>query len=222
MQGRAHATNEAHEMPDGDPLEQYRRKRDFTRTPEPSGEAGGLSAGTPVFTVQKHDASRLHYDVRLEVDGVLVSWAVPKGPSLDPSEKRLAVMTEDHPLEYARFEGTIPEGEYGAGTVLLWDYGWWEPDVAWTRGTGGGQDAAAAGEGTAAALEAGELKFILHGEKLRGSWVLVQMKGRGDKNWLLIKHRDEHARPKSDIEAEAPLSVATGRDLPQIAREETP
>jgi bifunctional non-homologous end joining protein LigD len=204
-----------------DPLEEYRRKRDFSRTPEPSGDESATSLERPLFTIQKHDASRLHYDLRLEIDGVLVSWAVPKGPSLDPAEKRLAVMTEDHPLGYGRFEGTIPEGEYGGGTVLLWDFGWWEPDLVWAKEAGDKKDRLLADEGPAAAVKAGELKFVLHGEKLRGSWVLVQMKGRGDKNWLLIKHRDDHARAGSDIESEAPLSVATGRDLPQIAQDDT-
>ena len=204
-------------MPEHDPLELYREKRDFTRTSEPAGGETSPSPERPIFTVQKHDASRLHYDLRLEIDGVLVSWAVPKGPSLDPAEKRLAVMTEDHPLDYARFEGVIPAGEYGGGTVLLWDYGWWEPDLDWAKSAGGKKALVLANEGPAAAMAAGELKFVLHGEKLSGSWVLVKMKGRGDKNWLLIKHHDDAARPASDIENEAPLSVATGRDLPAIA-----
>lgn len=205
-------------MPERDPLEEYRQKRDFARTPEPSGAAARPSPDRPIFTVQKHDASRLHYDLRLEIDGVLVSWAVPKGPSLDPAEKRLAVMTEDHPLDYARFEGTIPADEYGGGTVLLWDYGWWEPDLERSAAGSGKKPDVLREHGPRAAVEAGELKAVLYGKKLRGSWALVQMKGRGDKNWLLIKHRDEYARRGSDIEAEAPLSVATGRDLDEIAR----
>jgi bifunctional non-homologous end joining protein LigD len=162
--------------------------------------------------VQKHAASSLHYDFRLESAGVLKSWAVPKGPSLDPADKRLAVMTEDHPLEYAHFEGAIPEGEYGGGTVLLWDVGWWEPDLAWIE--------AAKDHGPTdpvAALALGELKFVLHGKKLTGSWALVQMKGRGEKNWLLIKHRDDAARPGTSIVDEAPDSVATGRSLEEIS-----
>ncbi len=202
-------------------LAEYRSKRDFTRTAEPAGgdrarqEPGGQSDSRRSFVVQKHDASSLHYDFRLELDGVLKSWAVPKGPSLDPADKRLAVMTEDHPLQYATFEGVIPQGEYGGGTVLVWDNGWWEPDLAWI----------AAVKGTpptdpAAALAKGELKLVLHGAKLTGSWALVQMKGRGEKNWLLIKHRDEAARPGAKVVEEAPDSVATGRSLEQVADQE--
>ncbi|MBN1320966.1 MAG: hypothetical protein JXA87_09000 [Thermoleophilia bacterium] len=223
-------------------LAEYQRRRDFTRTTEPAGGGAAAHVETPehpVFVVQKHAASSLHYDLRLELGGVLKSWAVPKGPSLDPADKRLAVMTEDHPLEYAAFEGIIPEGEYGGGTVMVWDFGWWEPDLAWmetaksreraaaaqpeevpaTRGTakaGARQAAAAAAE---AALAQGELKFIIHGQKLTGSWAFVQMKNRGEKNWLLIKHRDVGARPGSSVTSEAPDSVATGRPMEQIALE---
>jgi bifunctional non-homologous end joining protein LigD len=224
--------------PDSDPAEalaEYRRRRDFSRTSEPAGGEAAPAPERPVFTVQKHAASSLHYDVRLELDGVLKSWAVPKGPSLDPADKRLAVMTEDHPLEYAAFEGTIPEGEYGGGTVLLWDFGWWEPDLTWmkeaahTRRAGAPAQAAGgtmnspdgaerfAGVDLQAALAKGELKFILHGHKLSGSWALVQMKGRGEKNWLLLKHRDDSARPGLSIIQEAPDSVLTGRRLDEIA-----
>jgi bifunctional non-homologous end joining protein LigD len=223
--------------PDIDPadaLVEYRRRRDFSRTSEPAGGEAAPAAERPVFTVQKHAASSLHYDFRLELDGVLKSWAVPKGPSLDPADKRLAVMTEDHPLEYAAFEGTIPEGEYGGGTVLLWDFGWWEPDVAWMKeaarkdrknaAVGTAQDPATSQQGGGqsaaldlhAALAKGELKFILHGHKLSGSWALVQMKGRGEKNWLLLKHRDERARPGASVIEEAPNSVLTGRTLDEI------
>lgn len=214
-------------------LAEYHRRRDFTRTAEPAGDkpaSRGETPDHPLFVVQKHAASRLHYDLRLEMGGVLKSWAVPKGPSLDPADRRLAVMTEDHPLEYAAFEGTIPEGEYGGGTVMLWDFGWWEPDLAWmeTAKKGHGRDAAAAeseqpiaspavGE---AALASGDLKLIIHGQKLTGSWALVQMKGRGENNWLLLKHRDEAARPGADITSEAPDSVATGRSLDEIAADE--
>ena len=202
-------------------LSDYRRKRDFARTGEPAGggsaREGGDSAARPVFVIQKHDASRLHYDLRLELDGVLKSWAVPKGPSLDPADKRLAVMVEDHPLEYAGFEGTIPEGEYGAGTVLLWDQGWWEPDLEAMKPTRAQASKQNEAVDPAAALADGALKFVLHGKKLKGSWALAQMKGRGDKNWLLIKHRDEAARPGSDIVGEAPDSVASGRSLEQIS-----
>jgi bifunctional non-homologous end joining protein LigD len=175
-------------------LDVYHRKRDFRRTPEPAGgtttDAGGR------YAVQRHAARRLHYDLRLELDGVLKSWAVPKGPSLDPAEKRLAVHVEDHPLEYGDFEGTIPAGEYGAGEVVLWDRGRWTP-VGDAR------------EG----YRRGKLKFVLHGEKLRGGWTLARMGGRageGGKNWLLLKERDVEARPatEGDIVAERPESVA--------------
>jgi len=201
--------------PAAEALAEYRRRRDFLRTAEPAGgevASGAEAPEHPVFVVQKHAASSLHYDLRLELGGVLKSWAVPKGPSLDPADKRLAMRVEDHPLEYAAFEGTIPKGEYGGGTVLLWDFGWWEPDLAWMK--------SAKGHGPTdpeAALAAGELKFIIHGQKLGGSWALVQMKGRGDKNWLLLKHRDEMARPGTSIVSDAPDSVATGRSLDQIA-----
>ena len=188
-------------------LREYRRKRDFGRTPEPAGSVPKRRAKTkPSFVVQKHAARRLHYDFRLELDGVLKSWAVPKGPSLDPQAKRLAVHVEDHPIEYGGFEGVIPRHEYGGGTVMLWDRGWWEP-----------VDDAAVG------YAKGNLKFILHGDKLRGKWALVRMKSRrdGDKadNWLLIKERDGEARPGSDdaVVRDETRSVATGRDMPAIA-----
>src|SRR5579862_3991081 len=163
-------------------LSRYRSKRDFTRTAEPSGSARIPKSVRLRFVIQKHAARRLHYDLRLELDGVFKSWAVTRGPSLDPADKRLAVEVEDHPLDYGDFEGTIPTGEYGGGTVQLWDRGYWEPIGDPHR-----------------ALAAGDFKFELAGERLHGSWVLVRM--RGDKyggkrtNWLLIKHRDEFARP---------------------------
>jgi len=170
-------------------LEEYRTKRNFTKTPEPDGSrakpARRKSGGKPgrrYFCVQKHLASHLHYDFRLEHNGVLLSWAVPKGPSLNPKDKRLAMRVEDHPLEYGDFEGVIPEG-YGAGIVMLWDRGTWEPQV----------------EDVDAALDKGELKFILHGVKLKGSWVLVRTRSSPigangqSRSWLLIKHRDEWA-----------------------------
>jgi bifunctional non-homologous end joining protein LigD len=201
--------------PEQEHLAEYRQKRDFARTAEPAGGDPAPSATSPprpVFVVQKHAASSLHYDFRLELDGVLKSWAVPKGPSLDPADKRLAVMTEDHPLEYATFEGVIPEGEYGGGTVLVWDTGWWEPDLAWAK------DAKEAGPtDPAVSVAKGELKLVLHGSKLTGSWALVQMKGRGEKNWLLIKHRDEAARPGTNLVEEAPDSAVTGKSLEQVA-----
>jgi bifunctional non-homologous end joining protein LigD len=185
-------------------LKEYKRKRDFKKTPEPAGEKARSAPGRQ-FVIQKHAASRLHYDFRLELDGTLKSWAVPKGPSLDPSVKSLAVQVEDHPLEYATFEGVIPKGEYGGGTVMVWDRGTWEPEEDATKG-----------------FKSGRLKFKLHGEKLEGSWALVRMGGRagdGGKNWLLIKHRDEAAKPvaKFDVLKREPRSVVTNRDLDEIA-----
>ena len=162
-------------------LAKYRSKRDFEKTQEPSGATAVRKAEYPRFVIQKHDASRLHYDLRLEHDGVFKSWAVTKGPSLDPKDKRLAVEVEDHPLDYGDFEGTIPKGEYGGGTVMLWDRGFWLPE-----GT----------DDIDAALRKGELKFVLAGDKLQGGWVLVRLKNDRDgsgkrNNWLLIKHKDE-------------------------------
>jgi bifunctional non-homologous end joining protein LigD len=191
-------------------LREYRQKRDFAKTPEPAGAAGkarrqGKAPARLGYVIQKHAARRLHYDFRLELDGVLKSWAVPKGPSLDPKEKRLAVEVEDHPLEYGDFEGVIPRGEYGGGTVMLWDRGWWEP----------------VGD-PAAGFAKGDFKFVIHGEKLQGKWVLVRLKRRdGEKatNWLLIKERDALAEPGSGdavVERE-PMSIASGREMTAIA-----
>ena len=182
----------------------YRKKRDFEKTAEPSGDRPVKPSKQRRFVIQKHDASHLHYDLRLEFDGVFKSWAVTKGPSLDPHDKRLAVEVEDHPLDYGDFEGTIPKGQYGGGTVQLWDRGYWESDDP-EKG-----------------FRKGDLKFTLHGDKLHGSWVLVRMRAdrNGGKrtNWLLIKHRDEYAREGSanDI-LEADWSVASGRTMDQIA-----
>jgi len=183
-------------------LEDYRKKRDFSRTPEPAGEA--RPAAGSAYCIQKHAASRLHYDFRLELDGVLLSWAVPKGPSFDPREKRLAMRVEDHPVEYGSFEGVIPEGEYGAGAVVLWDRGTWEPVVD-----------------PGLALKKGELKFHLHGEKLAGKWALVRIKGDDPKAWLLVKDRDEHARTPDQLEivSARPESVVSGRGLAEVAAE---
>jgi bifunctional non-homologous end joining protein LigD len=195
------------------PLDEYTRKRDFSTTPEP---AGGRRRRSPAgrsprfFCVQKHLASHLHYDFRLEHDGVLLSWAVPKGPALDPATRRLAMRVEDHPLEYGEFEGVIPSG-YGAGIVMLWDRGTWVPEV----------------EDVDAALRKGDLKMTLHGYKLKGSWVLVRTRGRsgggpgGDRSWLLIKHRDDWAGPV-DIATFAPLSVKSGGDFADILAQEHP
>ena len=177
-------------------LERYHKKRNFEVTPEPKGEVR-RRANKLAYVIQKHAASRLHYDFRLEWNGVLLSWAVPKGPSLDPSVKRLAMPVEDHPLEYGGFEGVIPEGEYGGGTVMVWDRGTWEPELDVEEG-----------------LRKGDLKFTLHGEKLKGSWVLVKTK----LGWLLIKHRDEFAS-KEDVTVEQPRSAVSGKLLAEIARE---
>jgi len=185
-------------------LEEYKRKRDFTQTPEPPPKVGKGSQQR--FVVQKHRATRLHYDFRLEMDGVLKSWAVPKGPSLDPADKRLAMQVEDHPVSYFDFEGTIPEGNYGAGTVMVWDVGTWEP------------------EGDAHQMLAkGDLKFRLNGKKLKGSFALIHMKARrpGSKGteWLLIKHYDAYDQPGYDID-KYDYSVLTKRSLKQIAGDE--
>ncbi len=184
-------------------LDKYRSKRSFSRTPEPRGEGkggGNPPGGERIFVIQKHQASHLHYDLRLEEGGALKSWAVPKGPSLDPGEKRLAIQVEDHPLDYAGFEGTIPEGEYGAGRVILWDRGHFHlkpPEASYED------------------MESnGVIKLEIFGEKLRGGYTLVRTRwgGKG-KNWLLIKERDDQARPGSDVVAEAPLSVLSGDDV---------
>jgi bifunctional non-homologous end joining protein LigD len=201
-------------------LEKYKQKRNFTSTPEPSGDlkvaAERAKKAKPeqglFFCVQKHLASHLHYDFRLEHKGVLLSWAVPKGPSLDPKTKRLAMHVEDHPIEYGTFEGVIPEG-YGAGIVMLWDQGTWKPEI----------------DDVDAALKKGDLKFTLDGYKLKGSWVLVRTGGRwgsksssGDaRSWLLIKHRDEWAG-EIDITEFAPHSVKAGGDFEDILAAENP
>ncbi len=189
-------------------LTEYKRKRDFRKTPEPEGAASGVgAAGALSFVVQKHAARRLHYDFRLELDGVLKSWALPKGPSLDPGEKRLAVHVEDHPLEYGGFEGIIPKGQYGGGAVMLWDRGSWRP----------------ADPDPAQAYAKGTLKFALDGEKLHGNWALVRMGGKAaqerHENWLLIKERDDEARPQSGpaVVEDNPLSVASRRSIAEIA-----
>jgi bifunctional non-homologous end joining protein LigD len=189
-------------------LEDYKRKRDFTKTPEPPPEVKARKKGEQLFfCVQKHLASHLHYDFRLEWNGVLLSWAVPKGPSIDPKDKRLAMQTEDHPYDYGMFEGVIPEG-YGAGIVMLWDHGTWEPES----------------EDVDAALGKGDLKFRLNGYKLKGSWVIVRTRGYGGapNSWLLIKHKDEWAGP-IDIVEFAPLSVKTpNADFAEILQGKTP
>jgi bifunctional non-homologous end joining protein LigD len=193
-------------------LDEYRRKRDFGKSPEPKGRekrTARKKAKKAFFCVQKHLASHLHYDFRLEHHGVLLSWAVPKGPSLDPSIKRLAMHVEDHPLEYGTFEGVIPEG-YGAGIVMLWDEGTWTPEA----------------DDVDAAIRKGDLKFTLDGYKLKGSWVLVRTRGYGDgrskdRSWLLIKHRDEWSGDL-DITEFAPLSVKSGGDFHEILADDNP
>src|SRR6201987_3706339 len=179
-------------------LAEYNRKRRFDVTPEPAGKLGRVRKEALEFVIQKHRASRLHYDFRLEHDGVMLSWAVPKGPSLDPSNKRFAMQKEDHPIEYNQFEGVIPEGQYGGGTVMIWDRGTWEPEV----------------EDVERALAKGDLKFKLNGKKLHGSWVLVKMRPR---QWLLIKHRDK-AASTIDITAAKNCSAVSRRTLAGIAR----
>lgn len=221
------------------PLEIYNRKRDFARTPEPAGAAPAPTDGARRFVVQRHRATRLHYDFRLEVDGVLASWAVPRGPSMRPLERRMAARTEDHPMEYLDFEGVIPKGEYGGGDVIVWDIGTWEPEDG-TPGNATPEDGTRAdgkrepgdgkrepGDATpdpAKALAAGELKFVLHGERLSGRWVIVRTSGRGRQaaghdsgqdQWLLIHKHDETADPDWDIDA-FPTSVLSGRTNDQV------
>src|SRR5690348_3575105 len=186
-------------------LERYRQKRDFQVTPEPAGKVGPRRARGLRFVIQKHAATRLHYDFRLELDGVLLSWAVPKGPSLDPNDKRLAMHVEEHPMEYGDFEGVIPAKQYGAGTVMVWDRGTWLPKTD-----------------PAEAYAKGKLKFELEGEKLKGGWNLVRSRGGkygGENSWLLFKEVDEFARlgAQAQIAEDRPDSVVSGRSLEQIA-----
>jgi bifunctional non-homologous end joining protein LigD len=181
-------------------LTTYRKKRDFSKTPEPAPRK--LKSGKRLrFVVQKHDATALHYDVRLEAGGVMKSWAVPKGPSMNPADKRLAIPTEDHPIAYNRFEGVIPAGEYGAGSVIIWDRGTYENLSA---------------ESPQRAIAKGAFKFSLHGEKLRGGFVLRRT---GGKNWLMIKLADDDADRRVDLTTARPESVVSGRTVEQVARE---
>jgi len=181
-------------------LSEYKKKRRFNKTPEPGPEEKTSELGN-LFVVQKHRATQLHYDFRLEADGVLKSWAVPKGPPMDPSAKRLAMQVEDHPVDYANFEGVIPEGEYGGGTVMVWDYGTYQPEGDLEP---------------AEALKKGDFKFTLEGEKLKGSWVLVRTR---DRQWLLIKHRDYYTTTE-DVTELAPVSILSRRSLAEIAEDE--
>jgi bifunctional non-homologous end joining protein LigD len=193
-------------------LTEYRRKRDFGRTAEPQGgkepAKRRVKAKKLEFVIQKHAASHLHYDLRLELDGVMKSWAVPKGPAPDPSIKRLAMQVEDHPMEYNTFEGTIPQGEYGGGTVMLWDRGTYEPE----KGEGE--------EGVRDGYRKGDLKIVFHGKRMKGSWVLVRTRGWGSgsskPSWLLIKHRDEHAEKGDALVERHVTSVVSKRTMEQI------
>jgi DNA ligase D-like protein (predicted 3'-phosphoesterase) len=185
-----------------EPLSAYHAKRDFTRTAEPRGKKS--AAKGHLYVIQKHDATRLHFDFRLELDGVLKSWAITRGPSLDPGEKRLAVHVEDHPLDYGDFEGTIPKGEYGGGTVMLWDIGTWAPEGDPHEG-----------------LKKGKLSFVLNGQRLKGGFALVRMRPDGGKNprdnWLLIKERDKFADPDLDPIEKWQRSVKSRRTMAGIA-----
>ena len=190
-------------------LKEYQDKRDFDRTPEPPGSRGPAST-EPIFVIQKHAASHLHYDFRLEVDGVLKSWAIPKGPSTDPKDKRLAVPTEDHPLSYADFEGVIPAGEYGGGTVLVWDTGVYR-NLTEKKG-----EAIPMGQ----AVAHGHVKVWLEGRKLKGGYALTRFKQGPDEAWLLVKADDETADPHRNPVSTEPGSVLTGRTIEEIAGRE--
>jgi bifunctional non-homologous end joining protein LigD len=191
-----------------DLLKKYRQMRDFGETPEPAGKTKKLAKG-PLFVIQKHQASHLHYDFRLEMEGVLKSWAVPKGPSYDPTVRRLAMMTEDHPYDYAAFEGVIPAGNYGAGNVIIWDQGTWEFIEP--------------GDDPVAALKSGKLTFRMYGKKMFGEWALVKIRGnaKSDKGneWLLLKHRDEFANSDVDVTRVAPRSVVSNKTIDEIGPE---
>ena len=186
-----------------DLLKKYRSMRDFGDTPEPAG-GKARRAKLPLFVIQKHHASHLHYDFRLEMEGVLKSWSVPKGPSYDPTVKRLAMMTEDHPYDYASFEGVIPAGNYGAGNVIIWDTGQWE--------------LLEPGDDPVKSVKQGKLTFRMFGKKMFGEWALIKIHGRSPKGneWLLLKHRDEFANQEVDVTAVAPLSVVSNRDVEDI------
>jgi bifunctional non-homologous end joining protein LigD len=192
-----------------DRLETYREKRDFTKTSEPAGARKQARKGNG-YLIQKHEARHLHFDFRLEFEGVLKSWAIPRGPSMDPGDKRLAVRTEDHPIEYGSFEGSIPKGQYGGGTVMLWDQGTWEPIEDPQEG-----------------FKEGKLKFFVHGKRLQGGFALVRLRSdtgrkQGKENWLLIKEKDEHARPGEggDLIESQLTSIQSGLEMEEIAEEQ--
>lgn len=192
-------------------LKDYEEKRDFRRTPEPRGDGSAGAGDGPIFVIQEHEATSRHYDFRLEVDGALVSWAIPKGPSTDPGEKRLAQSTEDHPLEYADFEGVIPEDEHGAGPVIVWDRGTYRNLRAEQEDDGADMSRS---------LEEGKLEVWLEGEKLRGGWALVHAKVGGDPDaWLLVKMDDEEADARRKPTSTEPESVLSGRTLEELAGE---
>lgn len=193
-----------------DLLKKYRGMRDFGDTPEPAGRSKKLAKG-PIFVIQKHQASHLHYDFRLEMEGVLKSWAVPKGPSYDPTVRRLAMMTEDHPYDYAAFEGVIPAGNYGAGNVIIWDQGTWEFIEP--------------GDDPVKALQSGKLTFRMQGKKMFGEWALVKIRGGksgSDKGneWLLLKHRDQFANERVDVTELAPRSVVSNKTVEEMSGDE--
>jgi len=196
------------------PLQRYQQKRNFRKTPEPAGK-GKVASSRLLFVIQRHKASHLHYDFRLEMEGVLKSWAVPKGPSLNPQDKRLAMMVEDHPYDYKDFSGVIPEGNYGAGIVEIWDHGTYtDLDES---------DKATAEKKLRAGLKAGNLKFRLHGKKLKGEFALVKLRGKGDNAWLLIKHRDEYAVDDAyDSETQTPKTSPINKWLAKNKPEAVP
>ncbi|MGD2059994.1 MAG: DNA polymerase ligase N-terminal domain-containing protein [Acidimicrobiia bacterium] len=193
-------------MSDSQRLDEYEQKRDFDSSPEPEGRGGSPGSGDR-FVIQKHDASTLHYDFRLEVEGVLKSWAVPKGPSTDPSDKRLAIPTEDHPLDYIDFEGVIPEGDYGAGAVLVWDTGTFENRTA----DDGGEPVSMAD-----AIESGHVSFCLYGHKIAGGYALTRTGSGDDSRWLLVKKDDDEADARRNPTSTEPESVLSGRTLEEI------
>lgn len=197
-----------------DSLQPYRDKRDFRKTSEPPGEKGAAGQDARLFVIQKHDASHLHYDLRIEVDGVLKSWAVPKGPSTDPSVRRLAVQVEDHPLDYADFEGVIPADEYGGGTVIVWDAGRYKNLKT---------DEAGNEMSMADCLESGRVEMSLAGKKLSGGYALIRTRMQGGRQqWLLIKMRDDSADARRNPVFTEPRSVLTGRTIEEVAAEESP